>query len=189
MKVISKGRVKLRKHIRGKNNKIIIDRGAVLNNTFFRIVGNDNVIKFEDNVIVGPNCSFWMEGDNITINIGCKSTFTRACHINAQESDMSIIIGEDCMFSNYIIVRTSDSHPIYDLVSGKRINKPHSVYIGNHVWIAPKSTIMKGVSIGNNTIIGSNTIVTKSIPANSLAVGQPARVVKNNIRWSRENIF
>lgn len=136
---------------------------------------------------IGPNCSFWLEGNNNKISIGAGTTFTTRCHLNAQEHDTCIAIGDDCMFSNSIIVRTSDSHPIY--IGGNRVNFAKSVTIGNHVWIAPSSTIMKGVSIGNNTIIGSHSLVTKDIPSNTLAVGMPAKVVKENVHWTRENII
>ena len=93
------------------------------------------------------------------------------------------------MFSNNIVVRTSDSHPIYRIDDNQRINPAKSVTIGNHVWVAPNTKIMKGVNIENGSIIGSDTIVTKVIPENSLAVGHPARVVKSNIKWTRENLF
>ena len=48
---------------------------------------------------------------------------------------------------------------------------------------------MKGCTIGRGAIIGSNTIVTKDIPPNSLAVGMPAKVVKSNVSWSRDKLF
>ena len=129
-----------------------------------------------------------MEGDNITIRIGKNSTFTQIVHFCAQENGQSIDVGEDCMFSNTIIVRTSDSHAIYD-DNGIRINQPKSVRIGNHVWIAPNSKIMKGATIGDGCVIGSNSFVTKDIPSNSLAVGSPAKVVRENIKWTREKLF
>lgn len=110
-------------------------------------------------------------------------------HINAQEENTCIIIGNDCMFSNHIIVRTSDAHPIYDLNSNKRINLPQSILIGDHVWVAPDSKIMKGAEVGNGSIIGSNTLVTKPIPQNSLAVGIPAKVIKENVKWTREDVL
>lgn len=93
------------------------------------------------------------------------------------------------MFSNHIIVRTSDSHPIYDMATGNRINPAKDIYIGDHVWIAPDTKIMKGAVIGNGSIIGSNSMVSKEIPANSLAVGMPAKVVKQDIKWTREDII
>lgn len=93
------------------------------------------------------------------------------------------------MFSNKIIIRTSDSHPIYDIESNKRINPAKNIHIGNHVWIAPQSTIMKGVNIGDGAIIGSHTLVTKDVNNNSLVVGYPAREVKSKINWTREDII
>lgn len=88
------------------------------------------------------------------------------------------------MFSNNIIIRTSDAHSIIDLNTGERLNPAKDVKIGNHVWIAPNSRIMKGSIIEDGSIIGSNTMVTKRIPSNVLAVGMPARIVRDNIKWS-----
>ena len=88
------------------------------------------------------------------------------------------------MFSNSIIIRTSDDHPIYEIGTNKRINPAKSVIIGDHVWICPQVTIMKGAKVGKGSIIGSCSIVTKNIPDNSLAVGYPAKVVKTKIQWN-----
>lgn len=134
-------------------------------------------------------CSFWMEGNNITIIIGDNTTFTHTVHFCAQEDNTSIIVGNDCMFANTIIVRTSDSHPIIDIESKQRINPAKNVTIGNHVWIAPHTKIMKGAKIGDNTIIGSNTMVSKEIPSNCLAVGAPAKIVKTGVTWTRDRLF
>lgn len=51
------------------------------------------------------------------------------------------------------------------------------VVIGKNVWIGAKATVTKGVSIGDNSVIGANSVVTRNIPANSVAVGTPARVI------------
>ena len=51
--------------------------------------------------------------------------------------------------------------------------------IGNNVWIGSGANILPGVSIGDNSIIGAGSIVIKDIPANSVAVGIPAKVIKN----------
>lgn len=55
--------------------------------------------------------------------------------------------------------------------------------------VSPNAKVMKGVDIGSGTIIGSDTIVTRPIPENVLAVGHPARVVKEKIKWTREQLF
>lgn len=93
------------------------------------------------------------------------------------------------MISNHVIIRTSDSHAIYSMESNERINPAKSIKIGNHVWIAPSSEIMKGCSIGDGSIVGSQTMVTNEVPSNCLVVGRPSYVVKANIRWSREDVI
>ena len=185
----NKGFARIIRDIQGDGHSICIEEGCVLKNVKFHIRGHNNTIIFEKDCVVGNNCSFWMEGNNILITIGAGTTFTHTVHFCAQESGVSIRVGKDCMFSNNIIVRTSDSHPIYSLEDGTRINPAKNVIIGDHVWIAPNTKIMKGAIIGSGAVIGSDTMVTKTIPENALAVGHPAVVVKNGIKWTRESLF
>lgn len=189
LSITNGGLYKIRKKVQGASNHLIIGKGSILNDVVIHIRGNNNTIEFDENVKVGKECSFWCEGDNCKIFIGKGTTFTSKVHFCCQENNSRIECGEDCMFSNNIIVRTSDSHAIQDIKTRERINSAKSVAIGNHVWIAPKSTIMKGTSIGNNVIIGSNTLVTQNIPNNVLAVGMPAKVVKEGVTWSRKDII
>ena len=189
LKIENNGFYKIKKQIRGVNNLLIIGNDCILDNVTIHIIGNNNLIKFDRKVRVGKKCSFWIEGNNCKIIIGEGTTFTQLVHFNAQEDYSEIICGKDCMFSNTIIVRTSDSHAIIDTKSNERINPAKNVVIGNHVWIAPSTTIMKGVNIGSDTIIGSHTLVTKDIPSNVLAVGMPAKIVKEGVTWSREDII
>lgn len=58
-----------------------------------------------------------------------------------------------------------------------------SVMIGDHVWIGENCMILKGVSIGAGSVIAAGSLVTKDIPARSLAMGRPAKVVRENIEW------
>lgn len=184
----SKG--KLIKDILGNGNTIVISSGTSLTRLKVRIRGNNNHLEIGKNCTFGKECSIWLEGDNINVSIGQGSTFVWKCHINAQENGSKISIGESCMFSNHIIVRTSDSHPIFDLSTGERINLPKPIVIGDYVWIAPNSKIMKGAVIANGCIIGSDTTVSKEFSVeNSLIVGRPAKVVRNNVRWTREKLF
>lgn len=190
MKIRNRGRyVKLQKEIKGQNNSMEIGPGAMIHGLKIHITGNNNRLVIGADCVIGPNCSFWFEGNGGQITIGAGSTFTHSVHFCVQEEQMSITVGEDCMFSNQIVVRTSDSHPIYDLAHGERINPPREVWIGRHVWIAPGSRIMKGAKIGDGAVIGSETMVNKEVPANCLAVGTPCKVVKSGIRWTREALF
>ena len=186
---MSNGIVNIDYNDKCRSNKIVIGKECRLDLPTIRIRGSHNTIIIEDGVYMGKQCSFWMEGDGINIVIGKNTSFTRLCHFCAQENDVSIIVGEDCMFSNKIIVRTSDSHPIYDLNTKERLNPAKSVKIGSRVWIAPDSKIMKGAEIGDGSIVGSNTMISKTYPSNCLIVGMPGRIVKENIYWTREALF
>ncbi len=108
------------------------------------------------------------------------------CQIEVQENNQSIVLNDDCMLSNHILIRNNDSHYIYDLETKKRTNLPKNIFIDKHVWIAAGVTILKGVNIGKGTVIGMNSIVTHNIPENSVAVGIPCKVVKENIEWTRK---
>ena len=57
------------------------------------------------------------------------------------------------------------------------------VYIGKKVWIGVGAIILKGVTIGDGAIIGAGSVVTKDIPAGCLAIGNPAKVIKENVEW------
>lgn len=188
-KIYNKGKGKAVYRVKGKGNSITVGKGTKLRKTVFLINGNNNHVVIGENCFIGNECSFWMEGNDIKIMIGDQTSFTQLVHVNAQENNSAIFIGKDCMLSNHIIIRTSDSHPIYDAETGKRLNPAKNITIGEHVWIAPNSKIMKGVSIGDGSIIGSDTMVTKDIPKNVLAVGHPAKAVKTNIKWTRESLF
>jgi maltose O-acetyltransferase len=62
-------------------------------------------------------------------------------------------------------------------------NKLKSILIGDNCWIANNVIILGGVTIGNNVVIGAGSIVTRNIPDNSLAVGNPAKVVRKIEGW------
>ena len=126
----------------------------------------------------------FIQGDGYTVEIGDNVSFDQEVSLVCCEGT-SILIGDDCMFAKGVRVRTSDQHPIYD-ANGERINYPHNVIIGTHVWIGATSLIMKGVEIGDGTVIGINSMVTKRLPENVVAVGQPCRIIKNNIHWERK---
>lgn len=189
LNIENQGTITIRKYVSGEGNSLIVEKGCVLHNTTIHIIGNNNTIIFHEGCTVGTRCSFWIEGNGGKIEIGAHSTFTCDNHLNVQEKGRSIILGEDCMISNHVTIRTSDSHPIYSLEIQQRLNAAKDVIIGNHVWLAPHTTIMKGAVIDDGSIIGSHTMVTKHIPSNCLAVGYPAKVVKENVYWTREEIL
>ena len=94
-----------------------------------------------------------------------------------------IVIGKDFICAWGVFISDSDWHQIGDLPSQANIN------IGDHVWIANNSTVLKGAVIGENSIIASQSKVSqKTFPPNSLLAGTPAKIVKSDISWSRDVI-
>lgn len=91
--------------------------------------------------------------------------------------DNDIYIGDNCMFAPNVVIATA-GHPIEPSLrlDGAQYNIP--VHIGNNVWIGANAVILPGVHIGDNTVIGAGSIVTKDIPANVVAYGNPCRVVR-----------
>lgn len=87
-----------------------------------------------------------------------------------------ITIGDSCMFANEAFVTDSDWHGIYD--RSLSVGQSAPVRIGKNVWIGDSAMVCKGVTIGDNSIIGAGSVVLKDIPGNVIVGGNPAVVVK-----------
>lgn len=86
-------------------------------------------------------------------------------------------IGDNVMLAPNVAIYTA-GHPIHYEPRNMGYEYGISVAIGDNVWIGGNSVINPGVTIGNNCVIGSGSVVTKDIPDNSIAVGNPARVMR-----------
>ncbi|MBW1680890.1 MAG: acyltransferase [Deltaproteobacteria bacterium] len=90
-------------------------------------------------------------------------------------SAAQVTIGDSCMLANGVYVTDSDWHDKYNRIT---IGERAPVRIGNNVWLGDRATVCKGVTIGENSIIGAGSVVTASIPPNCVAAGNPARVIQ-----------
>lgn len=90
-------------------------------------------------------------------------------------SGHEILIGDNCMIASNAYLTDSDWHDIYNRIS---VGKTAPIRIENNVWVGDSAIVCKGVTIGENSIIGAGAVVVDSIPANSVAAGNPARIVK-----------
>lgn len=128
-------------------------------------------------------------GRGCTVSIGAGGWIGRGFEITAAEGQQ-VVIGNDCLIAPLTTVRADDSHPMYDGITGRRINPSRSVHIGDHVWIGRDSVVLPGSRIGDGAVIGFRGMVTASrpVPDRSLAVGSPVKVVRRNIVWSRKHL-
>lgn len=116
----------------------------------------------------------------------------RPCIISALEPESKVVIGDHCGFSGTVIgcfasiaigdhVKCGANTLITDgdwHAEDPRSSKPRPIVIGNNVWLGVNVTVMKGVTIGENSLIGAGSIVTKDIPANVIAAGNPCVVIR-----------
>lgn len=145
-------------------------------------------IKIEDNVMLyGQLVS--MDGGKI--KIGQYTNIREGCKVFCSNS---ISIADNVIFADNVIISDTNHHPIHpkdrlkmiasgwssDLWSWKNA-KSIPVVIESNVWLGQYSRVLKGVRIGENSIIASNSVVTKDVPANSIVAGNPAVIVKKDI--------
>lgn len=170
--------------ISGRNNVIIVGPKARLFNCKIKIIGDGNKLEIKGGSTIISNTSFWMQHGPNEIIIGHDSTIEGG-HLAAIEGT-KITVGNDCMFSSDIEIRTGDSHSIINTVTDKRINPSADVLIGNHVWLTAHVRVMKGAVLPDNSIVGNSAIVTNKFDKeNSVYAGIPAKHIKDNINWDR----
>lgn len=172
----------------GDHNQIMFGEGSVLNNLKIRIRGSDHRIELGRNCRISKEGVFWIEDDHCLLSIGSNTTMVEAS-IAVTEPGSKVVIGEECMFANDIDIRVGDSHSVVNATTGERINFAENIEIGRHVWIAAHTVILKGVTIGENSVVASGAVVTRSCDPGSILAGNPAKVIRSGISWQRDRIL
>ena len=156
----------------------------------FRFLRNPNprAVVIGNHVSCYAGCSFAV-GENGLCRIG-DFTLLNGALVMAEER---IEIGSHCLVSWNVGIADSDFHPLEPaqrLIDSQALapfykDRParpklqtSPVIIGDNVWIGMNAVILKGVAIGENSVVAAGAVVTKSVPANSVVAGNPAAVVK-----------
>ncbi|MEU1466266.1 sugar O-acetyltransferase [Streptomyces sp. NPDC005727] len=112
-------------------------------------------------------------GSNITVG---ARTFV---NYNLTALDVAAItIGDDCQIGPNVQLLTP-THPLEPQPRRDKLEAARPITIGDNVWIGGGAIVLPGVTIGENSVIGAGAVVTKDVPANVVAVGNPARVVRS----------
>ena len=171
---------------KGYNNILYCEGNVKITNAKFLFEGNNSIVYLSS--AMNTQYSFTLIiYNNSTFFIGKEGNLATPVNINIQENQ-NVIIGAECSLSSGVNIRTADIHPIYDNKTKQRINYAQSVYIGDHVWIGHLAYISRGVKIGSGAIVENYSFVPHDarIPSNSLVVGNPVRVEKQNVFFTKE---
>ena len=137
--------------VAGDNLHIVTENHRKVSFSTWALQGHQGHITLGDNVLVCPGCRF--------------------------DSASSITVGDDCMFAADAYVTDADWHDLYDRTLAPGATQP--VLLESNVWVGAGSTLCKGVTIGRNSVIGAGSVVASDIPANVIAAGNPAAVIRS----------
>jgi acetyltransferase-like isoleucine patch superfamily enzyme len=120
------------------------------------------------------------------VSIGAKTVLGQECTISAYQH---VSIGRECVIADRVMLIDFD-HGVVEVERPVRLQGIYKrdVRVGNNVWIGYGACILRGVTIGDNAIVGTSAVVTKDVPANAVVAGVPARVVRmretpRSMRW------
>jgi len=147
-------------------------------------IGRGGAIRFGRFVWVGAGTKIRChEG---VVEIGAKTVIGQDCTISAYQL---VRIGEQCVIADRVMFIDFD-HTVVDPETPIRLQGIYKrdVVVGSNVWIGYGAQILRGVTIGDNAVIGASAVVTRDIPANAVVAGSPARVVRmrpvpERLRW------
>jgi acetyltransferase-like isoleucine patch superfamily enzyme len=111
-------------------------------------------------------------GDNAMLHIGDDTFINTGVIISVRKQ---VLIGKNCQIANQVIIMDNDFHGIADR---DKPEAPASVIIEDHVWLATRCTILKGVTIGQGAVVAAGAVVTKDVPPYTLVGGVPAKIIR-----------
>lgn len=168
-----------------KNNVVIISENSKCQGRIF-IRGSNNVAILCGGAPGSSPVNVHFHSSNSVFYFGPHGTSNTAT-FEMQSDGTSILVGEDCMFSAFIVVTTSDDHAIFDIETGEHLNPASDVIIEPHVWVGMHAMILKGVRVGFGSIIGARSLVTRSVPEKTAVAGAPARPIRSGVSWTRDH--
>jgi maltose O-acetyltransferase len=109
------------------------------------------------------------------IVIGERNRFSNGVSLIANKR---IEIGDGCQIGDLVVIYDSDFHEIAPATRNRSAGLTAPVRIGNNVWIGSRAMILKGVTIGDNSVVAAMSLVTGSVPPNCIVAGNPAKILR-----------
>jgi acetyltransferase-like isoleucine patch superfamily enzyme len=171
--------------ISGSGHTLIVEPGARLWDVALRLIGENHT------VIIGSGARlrgghFLVEDRGGRLEIGGNTTMFAPMVVCSEGG--AIRIGRDCLIAYGLDLRNSDGHSVLDATTRQRVNLPADTIIADHVWLGNNCQVMKGVTVGTHSIVAARAVVTKNVPAHTLAAGLPAKVIRENVDWDPQRL-
>ena len=162
----------------GTNTSIEFDNADIHNSTIL-VMGNNCRLTINNGAKV-YNLHLAIKSNDCIVTIGHNTSFGGGTVVCAGTGN-SILFGNNCMIAEGVDIWNSDTHVI--TVKGEDLNNHKPITIRDHVWIGKDVTVLKGVNIGDNAIIGMKSVVTHDILPGTINAGIPARVLQEDANW------
>lgn len=140
-------------------------------------IGKNSKIKFSGQANFGKGSQVVVNGN---LEIGSNFYCNANCLINVGKNTF---IGDDVLIGWNCTIIDGDGHYVGDLTSFSFNEKYDDIFIGNHVWLASNSTILKGSYIGNNSVIGYGSLISKKFEQENILICGANKIVKESIIW------
>lgn len=180
-------------------SRLVFEINAAVSNCnfyFFRMPSNKAIIKF---AIAGR--------DHTAVSFSTRrlGLYVRMAHQNAYLTlgdavfiggarlaldNTTLTVGACGLWSDGVLIQGTDSHGVVDLDSMEIINDgPKHITLGRRVWLGRLSSVMKNVTIGEGSLVATNSVVVKDVPPACAVGGIPARVLKERVSWTHKQSF
>ncbi|MBM7417242.1 MULTISPECIES: acyltransferase [Nocardiaceae] len=174
MKTLSKARRVLRGRVLNRLKGVRVDHWAQIGQITLSRPQRGTTLKIGERARLYDGVSIFLDHEHASIEIGDRTYINRRSELVCQNH---IKIGSDCAISWDVTISDTDYH---EIIGGRA--RSAEVVIGDNVWIASGVRILKGVTVGDGSVIAAGSLVINDIPPRSLAAGAPA-VVKKNVEW------
>lgn len=178
------GRLIKKKQLKIFNPQVSMGPGVIIDYKTV-VINKGNKITLGENVYIRSDSRGYQAGmpfpatlltdvKNATISIGANTRIVGA-YIHAQDS---IVMGKNCLIASGVNILDSNGHQVYSLNRTVNRDKPEKIVLGDNVWVGINAIILKGTTIGSNSIVAAGSVVKGDFPDNTLIAGNPAKAVK-----------
>ncbi|MCI6580950.1 MAG: hypothetical protein MSH15_02990 [Oscillospiraceae bacterium] len=176
----------------GNDNEFEIGKGFAVTESVMNIscTGDNNRMRIKE------NCKVLNSGGVSKIRLLGNALFSCGKNTIISGFEAGIVrntffeIGEDCLFSYFVVIQTGEEHSIFDIDTEENISsaagKRKGVVLGNHVWVGMRAFLLP-CTVGDGSVVGAQSVVKGKYPNNCALAGSPAKVVRKNIAWSSVN--